>query len=336
MNKTRIYKYWCYVLVLTVLTGCRKDLCYDHSKEVDLHLEVTYSLDWHLPWDENWYDNWPAEWTVDWDRMLPRLPEGVRLHVFDYHDKNPISSHNLEHHGGRVAINGGRYDMLLYNNDTEGIMFENMNAVNEAIATTRTRTRSVHYSNKYPGDVTAGVPDMLFAAYLPEKELAKRVDGETAYTKMKVEMTPRTWTYLIRYEFTSGLEYVAEAQAYLSGMAGGVSLKDGRTIDSKVVTLLLDCDKRDYGVETIARSFGRPATATAHRLVLELKLMSGKVKMVEFDVSDQVRRQPQGGVIVVDGITVTKEEGEKPDNGSGFDGDVNDWDENEDVDVPIS
>ena len=176
MNKTRRYEYWFYILVLTVFISCRKDLYYEHFKEVDLHLEITYSLDWHLPCDENWNEKWPAEWTVDWDRMLPRVPEGVRLHVFDYGDKTPISSHNFEHHGGRVAINSGRYDMLLYNNDTEGIIFENMHAVNEAVATTRTRTRSASYSNKYPDELTANVPDMLFAAFLSEQELVKNED----------------------------------------------------------------------------------------------------------------------------------------------------------------
>lgn len=162
-------------------------------------------------------NEWPAEWTVDWDRMLPRVPEGVRLHVFDYGDKTPISSHNFEHHGGRVAINSGRYDMLLYNNDTEGIIFENMHAVNEAVATTRTRTRSASYSNKYPDELTANVPDMLFAAFLSEQELVKNEDEETTYARMKVELAPRTWTYLIRYEFISGREYVSEAPCLLIG-----------------------------------------------------------------------------------------------------------------------
>lgn len=66
-----------------------------------------------------------------------------------------------------------------------------------------------------------------------------------------------------------------------------------------------------------------------------MKLLSGKIKMAEFDVTEQVRRQPRGGVIVVKGIIVTPEEGQKP-GGSGFDGDVNDWEENEDVEVPIT
>ena len=70
MNKTRRYEYWFYMLVLTVFISCRKDLYYEHFKEVDLHLEITYSLDWHLPCDENWNEKWPAEWTVDWDLSL--------------------------------------------------------------------------------------------------------------------------------------------------------------------------------------------------------------------------------------------------------------------------
>ena len=341
------------MIVLTVIMGCRKDLCYDHFSEADLHLEISYSLDWHLPWAENWNDNWPEEWVVDWDKMLPKEPEGVRLHVFDCDYKNPVSNHNLESRGGKIALNSGRYDMLLYNNDTEGIIFENINAVSDAGATTRTRTRSGIYSTRYPNETTASPPDILFAAYLPETELNKP-ENERLNMRIKAELAPRTWTYLVRYEFESGQEYVSEAQAYLSGMAGRVCLKDGYTDNEKVITLLLDCNTSTYGVESIVRSFGLPGfdyqmvkqrmitdeqalskVTVTNKLVLEMKLMSGKVKLVEFDVSDQVRKQPRGGVLVVKGIVVTSEEGEKT-GGSGFEGEVSDWEENIDVDVPIS
>ena len=111
-------------------------------------------------------------------------------------------------------------------------------------------------------------------------------------------------------------------------------MKDGHTDNDKVVTLLLDCYTCDYGVETIARSFGRSETAATHKLVLELKLMSGKVKWWSLMSLIKLADNP-GGVIVVNGIVVTPEEGERP-GGSGFDGDVNDWEENVDVDIPIS
>lgn len=342
------------MIVLFSLMSCRKDLCYnDHSKEVDLQLEIVYSLDWHLPWDEDWNNNWPPEWEVDWELMTPREPESVRLHTFDCDNIIPVSNHNLPHHGGRISLNGGRYDILLYNSDTEGILFEKMDAVSEASATTRTRTRAA-YSNRYPKEVLASPPDVLFAAYLPENELTLPKDRQTLHVKINAELTPRTWTYLIRYEFRSGQEYVDEAQAYLSGMAGKVCLKDGYTSDEPVITLLLNCSACSYGVETITRSFGLPGfdyqmvkegtiddrqvlskVTTNNKLVLEMKLLSGNVKAVEFDVTDQVRRQPRGGVIVVKDIVVTPEEG-RPPGGSGFEGNVNDWEENVEIEVPIS
>lgn len=340
------------MIILTVLVGCRKELCYDHFHEVSLHLKVTYSLDWYLPWEENWEENWPAEWVTDWDKILPEEPEGVRLHVFDFGNKVPVSSHNLAYKGGRVAMNRGCYDMLLYNNDAEGILFEKMHLPHEAAATTPARTRSA-YLNRYPDEITASPPGILFAAFIPEHTLETPEKEEASSSMVEVELVPRTWTYLIRYEFTSGQEYVAEAQAYLSGMAGGVNLKEGYTHSDKVVTLLLDCSSSEYGIESIVRSFGLPGVsdqreeqrdridlqtlpkaALTNKLVLDMKLNSGKVKTMEFDVTEQLRKQPQGGVIVVKDIVVTPEEGQGS-GGSGFDGDVNDWDGNIDIEVPI-
>lgn len=353
MNKATGYKYGLLMIVLAVLTGCRKDLCYGHFNEVDLQLEVVYSLDWHLPWEVDWNENWPEDWEVDWEMIRPRTPESVRLHTFDADSEAALSSHNLASNGGRVTLNSGRYHLLLYNSDTEGVLFEDMHAVHQASATTRARTRSA-YSTRYPDEVTVSTPDDLFATFMPEYELKQPASGESLHQRINAELTPRTWTYLIRYEFSSGQEFVTEAQAYLSGMAGRVCLKDGYTDEEHVVTLLLDCAPSDYGVETVTRSFGLPGfdypmvkegrmddaealsrVAGTNRLLLEMKLRSGKIKVVEFDVTPQVRSQPRGGVIVVKDIIVTPEEGQGSD-GSGFDGEVSDWEENIDVDIPIT
>lgn len=50
-------------------------------------------------------------------------------------------------------------------------------------------------------------------------------------------------------------------------------------------------------------------------------------------MTEQVAAQPQGGVIVVSGIEISDEEGQK--GGSGFEVDVNDWGEYEDVELPL-
>ena len=44
MNKTRRYEYWFYMLVLTVFISCRKDLYYEHFKEVDLFLGLALAM----------------------------------------------------------------------------------------------------------------------------------------------------------------------------------------------------------------------------------------------------------------------------------------------------
>ena len=67
------------------------------------------------------------------------------------------------------------------------------------------------------------------------------------------------------------------------------------------------------------------------RLYYDLK--NGKIKSFDFDVTDQVAAQPQGGVIVVKGIEISDEEGTE--GGSGFDVDVEDWGDYEDIELPL-
>jgi hypothetical protein len=62
-------------------------------------------------------------------------------------------------------------------------------------------------------------------------------------------------------------------------------------------------------------------------------LRNGKMLTFDFDVTDQLRTQPHGGVIVVDGIVIDKEIAEE---GSGaFDVGVDDWGDYEPVPLPI-
>lgn len=66
---------------------------------------------------------------------------------------------------------------------------------------------------------------------------------------------------------------------------------------------------------------------------LEVRLKNGNLKSFDFDVTDQVAAQPQGGVIVVSGIEIPDEEGME--GGSGFDVDVDGWGEFEDIELPF-
>ena len=62
-------------------------------------------------------------------------------------------------------------------------------------------------------------------------------------------------------------------------------------------------------------------------------MKNGKTISFEFDVTEQVKAHPHGGVIVVDEIEITEEEGKQ---GSGaFDVVVDDWGDYEEIPLPL-
>ena len=118
---------------------------------------------------------------------------------------------------------------------------------------------------------------MLYGHYI-ESYTAER---KTEPDELSVTMHPLVFTYLVRYEFSHGLKYVALARGALAGMAGAVWLNSGRTAE-EAATVLYDCTVED---------------------------------------------------IVVSGIEIPDEEGME--GGSGFDVDIEDWGEYEDIELPL-
>ena len=234
----------------------------------------------------------------------------------------------------------GEHSLLLYNNDTEYIVFDDMNSFASAKATTRTRTRASYAGNPYMENTvenTVNAPDMLYGNYMENYTAERKIEAD----ELPVTMHPLVFTYLVRYEFSHGLEYVALARGALAGMAGAVWLNSGRTSE-EAATILYDCSVEDFGTQACVQSFGIPdypnehyTTRTERRygLNLEVRLKNGKVKSFDFDVTDQVAVQPQGGVIVVSGIEISDVEGTE--GGSGFDVTVKDWGEYEDIELPL-
>ena len=262
---------------------------------------------------------------MDYHELCPDAPDGLRIQVYNEDGTNNVL--NVAPEGDIVRMRPGEHSLLLYNNDTEYIVFDDMNSFASAKATTRTRTRASYGGNPYMENTvenTVNAPDMLYGNYM-ENYTAER---KTETDELPVTMHPLVFTYLVRYEFSHGLEYVALARGALAGMAGAVWLNSGRTSE-EAVTILYDCSVEDFGAQACVHSFGIPDypnehyTARAERrygLNLEVRLKNGKVKSFDFDVTDQVAVQPQGGVIVVSGIEISDEDGTE--GGSGFEVDV--------------
>ena len=328
--------------VMVVATSCNhKDLCYhhrDHAHRFHINIIADYRYDWEeYCGGTNWQEEWPDDY-IPYDSLRPTTPSGLR--VVNYNEQGDHNLHNLSAQGGVINLSEGENDLLFYNNDTEYIVFSRTGNDASTRATTRTRTRASYLGNEYAneGEQTVSPPDMLYANYIENYIPEKTIDP----VDLPITLQPLVYTYKIRYEFEAGLKYVAMARGALSGMAISVMLNTGNTSE-EAATILYDATVTDWGVRAIVNSFGAPAyphsnyptrvDGTKHALNLELLLRNGKTVTYEFDVTDQVKAQPHGGVIVVDGISVDEQQGQQ---GSGaFDVEVNDWGPYEDIELPL-
>ncbi len=339
--------------VLLALTSCRKDLCYDHDEhECGYRTQVAASWDqaWEREYGRGWADGWDAAaMGASYDELRPGIPAGLAVAVYAGEAGGDLGSratmkdeYHLPPAGGSIYTGEGSCSLLFYNDDTEYIVFNDLSLLPSASATTRTRTRASYSMDEAHADErTVSPPDLLYGAYRADY----RAEFLPGWQELPVTLRPLTYTYLVRYEFEQGLEYVELARGALAGMAESVYLQDGRTGD-RAATLLYDCTLTAYGAEARVLSFGAPAfpdsyynpqrageAERSYGLQLEVRLTNGKTVSRDFDISDQMAQQPRGGVITVKGIRITSEESAS--GGSSFDVTVDGWGEYEDIDMPL-
>ncbi len=336
------------IVLATLLASCEhKELCYDHNQHVaksHVRIKASWELQWQYGFENqtNWseYTTWLEDFGMKYEDLLPVLPTGLRMH--SYHENGNSSISNLDVNGETTYLQPGKHSLLFYNNDTEYIVFDEMHSFASAKATTRTRNRTTYLGNSYMEtqgeEYTVNPPDMLYGNYLEDYVVRQTVEPEV----LEVTLHPLVFTYLIRYEFASGQEYASVARGALAGMARSVYLHSGHTSEEEA-TLLFDCEVWEFGMQAIVRSFGIPdfpnenygssRAMPVYALNLEVRLKNGKLLSFDFDVTDQVKAQPQGGIIVVKDIVIPEEDGKE--GSSGFDVEVEGWGDYEDVELPL-
>lgn len=334
-------------LALPMLAACdHKDLCFDHPEHAvryQTRVIAEHNLQWEIPHENNtdWLNNWDHELHGrHYHELIPGLPEGIRVAV--YHPEPPHYVTNLPNTGGVVDMRPGVNSLIFYNNDTEYIQFDEMDEYASAKASTRVRSRASYKGNPLASDYgtraeeTVAPADALFAHYIDEHEQRP----VTSPQELNITLHPLVFTYVIRFEFESGQEYIGIARGALSDMARSVSLSNGRTSTDKA-TILFDCEVKPWGVEALVGSFGVPDFPNPnytrggyeHGLNLEVRLKNGKTFNFNHDVTDQIEKQPTGGVIRVSGLKISEDDGLE--GGGGFDVTVEGWGEDEDIDIVI-
>ena len=340
----RIFALCGLLLVIVLGASCEhKELCYDHephAERVEYTLELNFECEWEYNIESNvdWEQVWKPEYGITYDDIRPKEPEGVRVHIFNDDDQTE-TVRNLTKQNSTIRFSQeGHYDMLFYNNDTEYIVFEGLESFNTASATTRVVNRSTYRGNslrtRASEEVLVNSPDMLFGAYVDSLYVERSTQSET----MIVTLKPLVYTYLVRYEIKKGAELISFARGALAGMARGVNLGNGRTVKDEA-TVMFECGMiGDFGAQALVKSFGIPdypnpnysRSSQKFYLNLEARLKDGSTRLFEFDVTEQVLKQPYGGVVVVNIDNIY--------NGTtngGFNVDVDGWGDSVDIPLPL-
>ena len=272
------------LLLTSLITSCQRKPLYlvQHGNvsiataEFDLRLEMLWGMDWQTqwqyPWDEAKYG--PIGYTE---------PTGVHVIAYQLDDAMERFRWHYDRHvsnkGGRVQLTTKEYyDMLLYNDDTEWILFTDRGGSDYSTfnVTTRTNARA-QYTRNYAG---YNQPDQLFGTLIddiyisddPDDYILERnEDGSITYVcKMEASLQPYTFIYLyqviLKNNRTDKDEPIVTSAAGLTanGLASGADLFTRRT-HSSVVSLTQDNVApivKDYnvtlpdGTDTIADILG--------------------------------------------------------------------------------
>lgn len=339
------------VLITLALTSCdQKELGYwSEISACRYEIVASYDSQWYvLPYEgegRDWAEEWDeTEFKMSYESLLPAEPEGLRVILYDSNDKR--NELNLPTHGGEISLNPGTYSLMLYNNDTEYIVFNDLHQAAQATASTRARSRSAYRGSQYvrseANENTITAPDMLYACHGGDFTATESDED----LRLEYELRPLVYKYLVRYHFSEGLQYVVLARGALAGVGASVYLTDGRT-SSQEATILYDIDMQNLEItdaETgqgflyaVVNSFGVPGYPNdyysrgdpAHGLNLELALTNFDTVNYDFDITEQMQQQPRGGVIDVYGISISEPE-MKEELGS-FDVGLSDWNDNIDI-----
>lgn len=336
-------------LISLVAASCTHKELVDDPRRYHIRLHADYRLDWEDTYEIDWKS--PGQWLshyIPYNDLRPKAPSGLIVH--DYKDGKHVYLGYTVGSEGVIILSADYNNLLIYNSDTEYnlVTYDADGAL--VRATTRTKTRASYTPNKFadPKELTKKSPDMLFANYIENYYVEPTLDPVDLHTTLQ----PLVFSYYIRIPIKEGLKYVKKVghTGDLSGMADGVNMLNGETLN-EAVTILFDNEEdygydvikvTDWGIEAIVRSYGLPGypnvnyptRASKNGLSINIHLTNGKVAHYECDVTEQMSKQPHGGVIEWTGedIIIEKEAGEE---GSGaFDVVVDDW-EYENIELPL-
>lgn len=296
-----------------------KELCFDHDHREQLRLV----FDWRDAPEAN-----PVGMVVF---FYPEDPE-METYRFDFNNNR----------GGIIEIPKGKYRVITYNNDTDGVQFDGIDLFHEHTAYTREGGLFEpvgHYGMNSRAPRAAGAEEEAVHICPDEMWGCTDVTVEVPAIGDVIYLYPHELTCVYTYEIRNvkNLDVVTQLSASLSGMSPELRFHD-ETLGKKPVTHPFDANIADE--KTITGRFitfgHHEELSDPHKMMLYIWTNEGKqfafgANDPKFDVTTQVHEAPNRRRVhlIIDGLEIPRDEA-----GNDFEAGADDWEEIE-VDIPV-
>ena len=328
------------VIAIASLTSCtHKELCPSHHHTARVRIDT------------------------DWSEFTVERPTGMSVNVYGEDGKivRAALSNTLTHVD--LELEPGRYSALAYNQSPSEfgtLRFESMDTWDEA-AVMADYTKSLWYKSGEDEPVIfepewfgtdRGTGLTVTMPMLEASDAIRRTKAaDFPMSNVIATLTPKNVIYTITVRVRiQGIHNLKAARASLNGLAAGFLLGQGHQSAATGTQLLeewtLTRDSSDPTIgwiKAVIASFGLPhghkGQAAENTLSLSLLLVDNKTKLdFSFPVGDSFRKNADSELE----LSIEKELEDrlpdvKPENGSdsGFDATVDDWGDEEIIDIPV-
>ena len=284
------------------LTSCiHKELCYNHNHFTKVKIAF------------NWKD-YDTEYMPNGMRVVFFPVDGGESWVFDMAGCD----------GAIVQLPQNSYNIICYNNDTDGLIFKSEYNYSDYCSTTESiLTPDSKHAVKTADFLCGASKEGVCLQDLP-------VGSETVITLYPKRMVCR-YRYVVKG--IKKLSNIIDIRASLNGMSSSVLLAADYLPQGDSNCLLFGGSVRDDKISSSFYTFGynsQPNTFT-----LYIKAKDGKMHQLECDVTEQILKVERKGHIADVDLLIEFDysvPGGEGGSGAGFDVDVSDWDDvNQDI-----
>lgn len=278
--------------------------------------------------------------SLNWEGVN-KLPEGMRVIFYPKSEEGRMVDDYLSVEGGEVKVPPGDYDMVIYNYNTECVVVEGTGSY-ETI-----KARTVPYSDMNATESMVWGPDPFYVVNMKDIRIEK--SDEVLMMKFRPRPVVRHYTFEIKVK---GLKNVASIVCNVSGMDDSYCISSG-ACTSGVAPIYVEAVRGDDVIRGSFSAFSdaeAESTRAAAEVMMKLLLIKvdNTVQEAKVDITEAVELPSppdEGGGVeepateveipIEEEIEVEDVEVPPDGGGGGMDGDVNDWDDETNVELPV-